>query len=43
MGEGAYHVSPGKMRMIRVNLTPRQALVLKKGGAITVKMITPDG
>jgi len=44
MGEGvAYHKSPGKFRTIRINMTPKQALVLRKGGAITVKMITPDG
>ena len=44
MGEGvAYHKSPGKFRTIRINMTPKQALVLRRGGAITVKMITPDG
>ena len=50
MGDGVkYHVKPVKtasssrMGIIRVNLTPKQALVLRKGGAITVKMITPDG
>ena len=44
IGEGvAFHVSPGKMRNVRVNLSPRQALVLRKGGAVTIKAITDSG
>jgi len=44
MGEGvAFHVPSAKMKRVRVNLTPRQASVLRKGGAITIKMITPNG
>jgi hypothetical protein len=44
MGDGvSFHKSPGKFRTIRINMTPKQSLVLRKGGAITVKMITPDG
>jgi hypothetical protein len=44
MGEGvAYHKSPGKMRTIRVTLSPKQSLVLRKGGAITIKAITDKG
>ena len=44
MGEGvAFHVPAAKMKKVRVNLTSRQAAVLRKGGAITVKMLTPDG
>ena len=44
MGEGiSFHVPVSKMRRVRVNLTPRQATVLRKGGAITIKMITPNG
>jgi hypothetical protein len=44
MGEGiSFHVPVSKMRRVRVNLTSRQASVLRKGGAITIKMITPDG
>ena len=44
MGEGvAFHVPSAKMRRVRVNLTSRQASVLRKGGAITIKMITPNG
>ena len=44
MGDGVqYHVPSAKMRKVRVNLSPRQALVLRKGGAITIKAITDDG
>jgi hypothetical protein len=32
-----------KHSIVRVNLSPRQVLSLKKGGAITVKAITDDG
>lgn len=43
-GEGVqYHVPVSKMRKVRVNLSPRQALVLRKGGAITIKAITDNG
>ena len=44
MGEGvAFHVPAAKMKKIRVTLSPRQALVLRKGGSITVKAITDKG
>ena len=42
MGEGV-HVPVSKMRTIRVTLSPRQALVLRKGGSIMVKAITDKG
>jgi hypothetical protein len=43
-GEGvAFHVPVSKMRKVRVNLSPRQALVLRKGGAVTIKAITDKG
>ena len=44
MGEGiSFHVPSAKMKKVRVNLSPRQATVLRNGGAITIKMITPNG
>ena len=44
MGDGVqYHVPSAKMRKVRVNLSTRQALVLRKGGAITIKAITDNG
>lgn len=47
MGDGiSYHVPVKKNmrnRTVRVDLTPRQALVLKKGGAVTIKAITDTG
>jgi len=40
-----YHVPVKKLRnrTVRVDLTPRQALILKKGGAVTIKAITDTG
>ena len=35
--------STSKHSVIRVNLSPRQVMSLKKGGAITIKAITDDG
>ena len=44
MGESvAFNVPVSKMRKVRVNLSPRQALVLRKGGAVTIKAITDKG
>jgi hypothetical protein len=44
MGDGvAYHKQVKKNRTVRVDLTPRQALVLRKGGAVTIKAITDTG
>jgi hypothetical protein len=44
LGEGvAFHVPAAKMKKVRVNLTPRQSLVLRKGGAVTIKAITDNG
>jgi hypothetical protein len=46
MGAGGRHVpvdATSKHSVIRVNLSPRQVMSLKKGGAITVKMLTDDG
>ena len=42
-GRVAYHKPVKKSRTVRVDLTPRQALVLKKGGAVTIKAITDTG
>ena len=39
----AFHVPSAKMKKVRVNLTPRQSLVLRKGGAVTIKAITDNG
>jgi len=46
MGSGGRTVPvdlTAKHSIVRVNLSPRQVLSLKKGGAITVKAITDDG
>ena len=39
----AYHKPVKNNRTVRVDLTPRQALVLRKGGAVTIKAITDNG